>query len=149
MTALVFVDTNVFLYTFEASDLAKQARARQWIARCWQQRIGRISTQVLNEFYHNALTKFRKQVSMQEARDAVRDLRIWQPPHLDTYTDDGAWGLQDRFMLSYWDALIVSSAQQQGCTFLLSEDLQDQQQFDSVLKINPFNCTPEEILGTP
>lgn len=147
MTALVFVDTNVFLYSFDDTDLAKQARARQWIARCWQQRIGRISTQVMNEFYHNAITKFRKHVSQQEARQEVRQLRLWQPPHLDTYTVDGAWALQDRFALSYWDALVVSSAQQQGCSFLLSEDLQDGQQFDSVHKINPFTNEPENILG--
>jgi predicted nucleic acid-binding protein len=73
---------------------------------------------------------------------------LWQPPHLDTYTVDGAWALQDRFVLSYWDALVVSSAQQQGCAYLLSEDMNDQH-FDSVQKINPFNCTPEEILGAP
>lgn len=148
MTALVFVDTNVFLYSFDETDASKQARARQWLAFCWRQRIGRVSTQVLNEFYHNAITKFRKNISAHQAREEVRRMRLWQPPHLDTYTVDGAWALQDRFMLSYWDALVVSSAQQQGCAYLLSEDMNDQH-FDSVQKINPFNCTPEEILGAP
>ena len=147
MTALVFVDTNVFLYTYDQADVEKQERARCWVAWCWQHRVGRISTQVLNEFYNNAITKFRRNISQHDARDAVRKLRLWQPPHLDTYTIDGAWAMQDRFMLSYWDALVISSAQQQGCAYLLSEDLQDKQQFDSVQKINPFNCTPEDILG--
>jgi predicted nucleic acid-binding protein len=147
MTAHVFVDTNVFLYSFDDRDLTKQALARRWLTRCWQQRIGRVSTQVLNEFYNNAITKFRLRISPHEAREEVRRMRLWQPPHLDTYTVDGAWALQDRFALSYWDALVVSSAQQQGCGFLLSEDLQDMQQFDSVLKINPFKCEPEAILG--
>jgi predicted nucleic acid-binding protein len=147
MTALVFVDTNVFIYSLDMRDPAKLARAQQWIQACWKQSRGRISTQVLNEFYNNAITKFSRHMTKDVARDTVRNLRLWQPPHLDTHTVDGAWALQDRFMLSYWDALIVSSAQQQGCKFLLSEDLQDGQVFDSVTKINPFLHEPAEILG--
>ena len=65
--------------------------------------------------------------------------------HLDTYTVDGAWDLQDRYPLSYWDALIVSSAHQQGCGFLLSEDLQHGQQIDAVRVLNPFESTPKDL----
>lgn len=147
MTALIFVDTNVFLYCLDTADAAKQKRAQAWVQACWQARTGRISTQVLNEFYNNAITKFKKHIVLNEARAEVRRLRLWQPPHLDTYTVDGAWALQDRFALSYWDALVVSSAQQQGCSYLLSEDMQHGQQFDSVKKINPFETEPQEIFG--
>ncbi len=145
MSALVFVDTNVHLYAVDERDPAKQALARAWLRWCWTERAGRISTQVLNEFYHNAITKFRAAVPVQQARAQVRNLRQWQPPHLDTYTIDGAWALQDRYALSYWDALIVSSAQQQGCGFLLSEDLQHQQHFETVQVLNPFLVRPEEL----
>ena len=149
MTALIFVDTNVFLYAFDPRDTAKQARAQAWVQACWRARVGRISTQVLNEFYNNAITKFKKTVDINDARAEVCRLRQWQPPHLDTYTVDGAWALQDRFALSYWDALVVSSAQQQGCSYLLSEDMQHGQQFDSVQKISPFEVEPTTIFGAP
>ena len=145
MTALVFVDTNVLLYTHDERDLDKQARAREWVGWCWRQRAGRISTQVLNEFYNNAITKFRKSVTLQEARHQVTRLRLWQPPHLDVYTVDGAWALQDRYPLSYWDALIVSSAHQQGCACLLSEDLQHGQLLDAVRVVNPFQASPADL----
>ena len=145
MTALVFVDTNVLLYTHDDRDLEKQARAREWVTWCWRARSGRISSQVLNELYNNAITKFRKTVTVHQARTEVRRLRLWQPPHLDTYTVDGAWDLQDRYALSYWDALILSSAHQQGCTYLLSEDLQHGQMMDAVTVINPFLVTPQEL----
>jgi predicted nucleic acid-binding protein len=145
MTALVFVDTNVLLATYDERDLARQAKAREWVTWCWQTRSGRISTQVLNELYNNAITRFRATVTVQKARTQVRRLRLWQPPHLDTYTVDGAWDLQDRYPLSYWDALIVSSAHQQGCGYLLSEDLQHDQLIDAVRVINPFVSTPAEI----
>lgn len=145
MTALVFVDTNVLLYGYDDRDPAKQARAREWLTWCWRRNCGRISSQVLNELYNNAITKFRKTVTVHQARTEVRRLRLWQPPHLDTYTVDGAWDLQDRYALSYWDALILSSAHQQGCTYLLSEDLQHGQLMDAVKVINPFLVTPLEL----
>ena len=145
MSALVFVDTNVHLYTKDARDADKQVRANEWLTWCWMQRTGRISTQVLNEFYNNAITKFCTVVTVEKAREQVRMLRLWQPPHLDTYTVDGAWVMHDRFKLSYWDALIMSSAQQQGCRYLLSEDMQHLQQYDTVQVINPFLMTPAEF----
>lgn len=145
MSALVFVDTNVFLYTVDERDLVKQARARDWVRWCWTEQAGRISTQVLNEFYNNAITRFRGVMPVQQARAQVRNLRQWQPPHLDTYVIDGAWALQDRYALSYWDALIVSSAQQQACRYLLSEDLQHQQRFETVQVLNPFLVAPDQL----
>lgn len=145
MTALVFVDTNVFIYSFDERDAAKQQRAQVWLRWCWATRSGRISTQVLNELYNNAITKFRNSVSVQQARHEIRNLRQWQPPHLDTYTVEGAWSLQDSHPLSYWDALIVSSAQQQGCNYLLSEDLQHGQRMDSLTIVNPFIQSPSDL----
>lgn len=145
MTALVFVDTNVLLYTYDDRDKAKQGRAREWVTWCWRANSGRISTQVLNELYNNAITKFRNSITVHQARTEVRRLRLWQPPHLDTYTVDGAWDLQDRYALSYWDALILSSAHQQGCSHLITEDLQHGQLMDAVKVINPFLVAPAEL----
>ena len=145
MPPLVFVDTPVFLYAADERDGRKQALAREWVRWCWSQRSGRISTQVLNELYHNAITRFRARMPVQQARTQVRNLRQWQPPHLDTFTIDGAWALQDRHALGYWEALIVASAQQQGCRYLLSEDLPHQQRFESVQVINPFRVRPDEV----
>jgi len=143
---LVFVDTPVFLSTADERDAARQARARDWVRRCWTQRCGRISTQVLNELYHNAITRFRARMPVQQARTQVRQLRLWQPPHLDIDVIDGAWALQDSHGLGYWDALIVSSAQHQGCAYLLSDDLPHQQHFETVQIINPFLIHPDELV---
>lgn len=142
---LVFVDTPVFLYTADERDLTRQACARAWVRWCWSQRVGRISTQVLNELYHNAITRFRARMPVQQARAQVRGLRQWQPPHLDTFVIDGAWALQDSHAIGYWDALIVSSAQQQGCRYLLSEDFEHLQRFDSVQVLDPFRIGPDDL----
>jgi predicted nucleic acid-binding protein len=146
MSTLVFVDTNVHLYTKDTRDAAKQIRANEWLTWCWTQRAGRTSTQVLSNYYGNAITKFKAVVTVEKAREQVRMLRLWQPPHLDSYTVDGAWATQDKYKLSYWDALIMSSAQQQGCRYMLSEDMRHLQTYDSVQVINPSLIAPTEFL---
>jgi predicted nucleic acid-binding protein len=49
-----------------------------------------------------------------------------------------AWDNQDRFQLSFWDAMIVASAQHAGCQVLLTEDLHDGLDLDGLRVVNPF-----------
>jgi predicted nucleic acid-binding protein len=140
---LVFVDTNVLLSCFDDRDPAKRDRSRSWVARLWERRSGRLSNQVLNEFYCNGRRKFASAISAGDARSEVRRYQRWQPWANDHATVETAWAVESRYGLSYWDALIVASAQAQGCRYLLSEDLQHEQQIDSVQIINPFLVGPE------
>ena len=146
--SLVFVDTNVLLYGVDDRDLAKRDRARAWIAACWSHHCGRLSSQVLNEFYWNARKKFPSAVSAGDARAEVRRLQQWQPWIVDHATVESAWAIESRWGLSYWDALMVAAAQQQGCTFLLTEDLQHDQMIDKLRILNPFLIGPE-VLDLP
>ncbi len=141
----VFVDTNVLIYVDDVRDAEKQARAREWLLALWQGRAGRLSTQVLNEYYDNVTRKLKVGLSMGDARAKVRRLQLWQPWQIDHQTVETAWGVEARFGLSYWDALIVAAAVQSGCTHVLTEDLQHNQQMDSVKIINPFFVTPAEM----
>ena len=146
--SLVFVDTNVLLYCVDDRDPAKRDQARRWIAACWERRCGRLSNQVLNEFYSNARKKFPSALSAGDARAEVRRYQNWRPWVIDHPTVETAWAIESRYQLSYWDALIVSAAQQQGCEWLLAEDLQHNQQIDGVRVINPFLLGPE-VLDLP
>lgn len=141
----VFVDTNVFLYGFDDRDLGKQRIARGWLAWCWQSRRGRLSTQVANELYVNALKKFSGSLPAERARAEIRRLRTWQIAAIDDATIESAWALQDQFALSYWDALMVASAQDLGCAFLLTEDLQHLQRLHRLQIINPFLVDPATL----
>jgi predicted nucleic acid-binding protein len=49
-----FVDTNVLLYAFSQDEPAKRERAQSLLDRLWQSGEGRLSIQVLQEFYVNA-----------------------------------------------------------------------------------------------
>jgi predicted nucleic acid-binding protein len=142
--ASVFVDSNVLLYAVDEADPDKQRVARNWRAELWKSRRGRVSFQVLGEFYVNAL---RKQPAAREvARAEVRDLLAWNPVVTDAALLERGWKLQDRYQLSYWDALIVAAAKAALCRYLLTEDLQSGQQLDGIEVVNPFLRSPESVL---
>ena len=149
MIGPVFVDTNVFLYGVDDRDIAKRDRARAWIAVCWQRHCGRLSTQVLNEYYVNVRRNFPGQVSRGDARAEIRRYQNWRPWGIDQPTVEAAWAVESRYGLSYWDALMVAAAQQQGCTLMLTEDLQHDQQLDSVRIVNPFLVGPDVLDTAP
>ena len=145
----VFVDTNVLLYGVDDLNPAKRDQARAWLAVCWERRCGRLSTQVLNEFYANVRKKFKSALSAGDARVEVRRYQNWRPWVIDQPTVESAWAAESRFQINYWDALMVAAAQHQGCHILLTEDLQHLQQFDKLSVINPFLAGPEMLDATP
>ena len=150
MTALVFVDTNVFVYRHDGSDPAKQARADEWIVHLARSRTGRLSFQVLQELYLTLTGKARIGFDPSEAREIVRDLTAWQPRGIDLGILERAWHVQDGHCVSWWDAVIVAAAQYLGCSILLTEDLQHGHEFGEVRAVNPFRSgerAPAEIVG--
>jgi len=144
MSALIFVDTNVIVYRFDSTEPDKQRRAEQWLDRLWATRAGRLSTQVLHETYATFTRKLR--MPRQEARKIVVALQAWDPVLLDQGVVERAWHLEDRWSLAWWDALIVAAAYTVGANHLLSEDLQNGQDFDGVQVVDPFSVLPDSIL---
>lgn len=149
MTATIFVDTNVLIYAVDDKELDKQGLARNWLAACWRLRCGRLSTQVLNEFYVNARKKFPRKLAQGDARAEIRRYQQWRPWTVDHATVETAWAIESRYGLNYWDALMVAAAQHQGCTLMLTEDLQHDQVIDSVRIVNPFTVGPELLEAAP
>ena len=145
MTATVFVDTNVFLYSLDQADPKKQEVARAWREDLWKSRCGRISFQVLQEFYSKAIRKWPE--GRDETRAEVRDLLAWRPVAVDAVILERSWKLQDRYQLSFWDALIVAAAKSTDCQYILTEDLQANQDLDGITVINPFLTDPASIVS--
>ncbi len=140
---IVFVDTNVLVYAEDRAYHAKHEVARGWLRALWLRRSGRVSTQVLNEFYNVATRRLQPAMPAGDARAEVRRYQRWQPWMVDHATVEAAWAVESRYGLSYWDALMVAAAQQQGCAALLTEDLQHDQLIDGVRILNPFLVGPE------
>ena len=144
MTAPIFVDTNVLIYALDKADAQKHHAAQSWRAELWRTRRGRISYQVLQEFYVNVTQKWP--AARNQARAEVRDLLAWRPLPVDAGVVEQAWKIQDRYHLSFWDSLIVAAAKAASCRYLLTEDLQPGQDLNGVLVINPFLHDPTSTL---
>lgn len=136
---MFFVDTNVFVYARDDGEPWKRDRAREILARLWHSADGRLSQQVLIEFYATVTRKLRPGLPREEAIADVRELSTWNPvpPSLPLF--EHAWQLEDRYGFSWWDSLIVAAALAQNCTTLLTEDLQDGLEIDGLRIVNPFS----------
>ena len=91
---------------------------------------------MLQEFYVKATQKWPS--GRDAARAEVRDLLAWRPASVDAAMLERAWKIQERYQLSFWEALIVAAAKSLGCGYLLTEDLQPGQNLDGVIVVNPF-----------
>ncbi|MBN2124498.1 MAG: PIN domain-containing protein [Deltaproteobacteria bacterium] len=146
MSDKVFVDTDILVYSRDASEPEKQQRAMAWMTHLWTVRAGRLSFQVLQEFYATVTQKLTPGLDPQSAREDVRALLAWDPIPVNERVIEGAWLIQDRYKLSWGDALIVSAAQTGDCRLLLTEYLQENQAIGNIHVINPFRVSPESAL---
>jgi predicted nucleic acid-binding protein len=106
------------VYSRDASEPEKQKQAMKGMARLWYDQIGRLSYQVLQEYYITVTQKLSPGLPAQIARADIRSLIAWHPVPIDIAILEGAWVIQDHYHLSWWDALIVSTAQKAGCSYL-------------------------------
>lgn len=134
-----FVDTNIFLYAYDLSEPVKKKKAENLVSALWQSRQGAISIQVLQELYVNLTRKLPKPVSFELAAKIIADLGQWRL-HEPVLTDlQRAIELEKGYKLSFWDAMIVSSALQMGCKVLWTEDLGSGQYINDLIIRNPFS----------
>lgn len=133
---MTFIDTNVLVYAFDASEPAKRARA---VALLEDEALDIVlSAQVLNEFYWTVTRKLTPTVPADVAQEVVRELALGRVVPIDANLAEEAIALSRRHRLSLWDAGIVVAAQRSGCRELLTEDLTNGQAFGPVTVRDPF-----------
>ena len=136
MPARSFFDTNVLVYADDRSSPAKQKRAIDLVVEHRRERTGVVSLQVLQEYFVSATKKLHL-----DARIARRKVELLA--EFDVATPDvpdvlAAIDLHRLHEMSFWDALIIRTAQQSGCRILFSEDMQADRELDGLKIINPF-----------
>jgi predicted nucleic acid-binding protein len=139
MSAKFFLDTNVLVYSFDRDDPLKRDRAASLIAEALEKSRGVISTQVVQEFLNAALRKFSKPLSHP---DAQRYLTVVLEPLCAAFVSielfHRAIEISARWKYPFYDALIIASALEAGCSILYSEDLQHGQNIGPLRIVNPF-----------
>ena len=142
MSDSCFVDTNILVYAHDAGAGEKHEVARSLVRQLWLDRTGRLSTQVLQELYVNVRRKAKMPISPVEARELLSDYLLWQVEVNDGAAILAAAELEDRYQVSFWDALILQAARASGCRVLYSEDLSAGQVYAGVRVVNPFLEAP-------
>ncbi|HXM10489.1 MAG TPA: PIN domain-containing protein [Terriglobales bacterium] len=139
MSDRFFLDTNIFVYSFDTSSPKKAAQAKKLIRTAIETHGGIVSYQVVQEFFNVALRRFSKPMS---AVEAEQYLSTTFRPLLSVHSSQALYGealrLGGRFRLPWYDSLIVASAIEGKCDVLYSEDFQDGQRIGSIEISNPF-----------
>ena len=136
MNAECFIDTNVLLYaaTADAAERKKQDAAYDLIAA---DNFG-ISTQVLQEFFHNATKKVRKKMRPDKALDWLGEILHRPCVIVDVPLFRHATEISVRYKITYWDGAILAATHALGAKVLYSEDLNHGQTYGTVRVENPF-----------
>jgi predicted nucleic acid-binding protein len=131
-----FIDTNVLVYAHDGGAGRRHDRSVDLLHRLFEESNGSLSVQVLSEFYSVATKKLS--MKSEEAEEAISDLSGWiihRPGHADVLR---AIRLLRRYKISWWDAMVINSAIELGCSILWSEDLAEGQRYGTVTVRSPF-----------
>jgi len=134
-----FIDTNIFIYSFDQQETVKRDIAKEMIKKALIDGKGFISSQVIQEFFNVATKKFESPLSVLEAKDFMENvfklLNVVQPNF-----DFISKGLDVSVTRGYlfYDSLIIAAALGSGCKVLYSEDMQHGQMIQNLKIENPF-----------
>jgi predicted nucleic acid-binding protein len=131
-----FLDTNILIYLFSKDEPEKRAVSRKLVSDMNSEYV--ISTQVIGEFANILSRKFGYEVA--SIKLAIDDFeRNFDIATIRLETISGALRVMGEYRFSFWDSMIVSSALENGCSRLYSEDLQHLQIIEERLVVsNPF-----------
>jgi predicted nucleic acid-binding protein len=133
-----FVDTNILVYAHDFTTGKKHERARALVEKLWDSGEGVLSTQVLQELCVSLRRKAARPLSTESTRQVIQDYSTWEVVVNTAESTLQALDLEQRYKISFWDALIVQAATSCGAAILYSEDLADGQSFGGVKVVNPL-----------
>jgi predicted nucleic acid-binding protein len=138
MTGKVFVDSNVLIYAHDADAPDKQQRAAKRLGDLWGSGLGRLSTQVLQEFYVNVTQKIERPLARGAAREVIRSYALWVESMITPSTVVRASEISEAWKLAFWDGMIFAAAEQDRVEQLLSEDFTHGRVIAGIRIVNPF-----------
>jgi predicted nucleic acid-binding protein len=139
MSVRFFLDTSVFLHSFDRRVPQKAQRASQLIRRAVTERAGVVSYQVVQEFFNVAYRRFEVPLSPSDGEQYLTT--VFQPllavdSSVALYLE--AMRFRSQHQLGWYDSLIVAAAFESQCSILYSEDLQHGREFGTLKIVNPF-----------
>ena len=135
-----FIDTNVLIYAEASDEPVKQQAALALLKQLYESASGVLSTQVLQEYCNVALKKLKLPAAYIRAQlDLYEQFEIVQvtPTLIRAGLD-----LHQTRSVSFYDAIVLASAETAGCSALFSEDFNAGEMVGGVRVINPFSQQP-------
>ena len=136
--SICFIDSNIWLYAFIETPQKEDKRKRQIAKKTIQENDVIISIQVINETCINLLQKTDK--TEKEIQALILSFyNKYTVVEIDKSILIKASQLREKYSLSFWDSIIVSTALSSDCEILYSKDMQVGLEVEEKLKIvNPF-----------
>jgi predicted nucleic acid-binding protein len=139
MNVRFFLDTNIFVYSFDENAPKKSDRASELIRQAVRSRNGIVSYQVVQEFLNVALRRFTHPMTAAEAQQYLATtLRPLMAVNSSAALYVEALRLASSYSLSWYDSVVVAAAIEGGAHVLYTEDLQHGQEFGTLRIENPF-----------
>ena len=132
----VFLDTNILVYCLDRSETGKRKKCRNLLKSLTGEDKGVLSTQVMQEFYVAATAKLGADPLL--VKDILRSLERFETVTVSPALIKEAIDCAIINRLSFWDALIIVSAESARCEVLWSEDLNHGQIVRGVRIENPM-----------
>jgi predicted nucleic acid-binding protein len=133
-----FVDTNILIYAHDREAGLEHERARKLIEHLWTTGQGALSTQVLQELCVNLRRRVAHPLASDEIVKLIEDYLSWEIVINTAQAIVAALGIEARYKISYWDALILHAAECCGAAVLYSEDLSHGQRYGAVEVVDPL-----------
>ena len=135
-----FVDSNIWIYAATQSEDAPPDPRHEAARALIKQIQPHISVQVINEVSFNLIKKFRfTELDIQALVKSFYQTYV-VCPMIDEAILLTASGVRQRYNLSFWDSMIVSTALQSQCSVLYTEDMGHGLVVHDVLTlVNPFH----------
>jgi predicted nucleic acid-binding protein len=137
MTATDFLDSNVLVYAYDASNPQKQTVAQALVERAVAGD-AMASTQVLAEFAATLLHKITPPANPEAVMailDSLGPIKLIAP---DAGIVRRAVEARSTYGVHFYDGMIVAAAERAGCQRILTEDLNPGQKYFGVTVSNPF-----------
>lgn len=134
-----FVDTNILLYAIStASEEQDKSRIALHILQADDLAL---SVQVLQEFYVQATrTTKSNRIDHEQAATLIEAYLRFPVQENTVVLMQAALATKERFAIPYWDAAVIEAARALSCRTLLTEDLNDGQDYGGVTVENPFRA---------
>src|SRR5260370_3397213 len=135
MSARSFFDTNVLVYADDGDAPSKQRLARDLVYEHRRGGTGVVSVQVLQEYFVTVTRKLKLDpLTARRKVELLSEFDVAAPQVADILA---AIDLHRLHGFSFWDALVLRTAQQSGCRVLLSDDFQEVREIDGIQAVNP------------